>query len=205
MRICDRWIQEGTMEQRGRSHPSQCTTPREDSQIVNMAVMYHSVTSRTVAQHIESVTPHSVSENTIRRRVLQKGLTARRPLLCLTLTQKHRDIRRLWCDERRIWVAEWNEVVFTDESRICLQHYDGRIQVWRHPGEKMLNSCVIYRHTGPAPGIMVWGGIGYHYRTPLLRIAGTSNSLRYFSEVLEPFVLPYLKGLAIVIFQQDNA
>ncbi|GFV96495.1 uncharacterized protein TNCV_1999471 [Trichonephila clavipes] len=34
MRICDRWIQEGTMDHRGRSHPPQCTTSREDQQIV---------------------------------------------------------------------------------------------------------------------------------------------------------------------------
>ncbi|GFT60471.1 hypothetical protein TNCV_1965871 [Trichonephila clavipes] len=26
MRICDRWMQEGTTDQRGRSHPPQCTT-----------------------------------------------------------------------------------------------------------------------------------------------------------------------------------
>ncbi|GFV88774.1 transposable element Tcb1 transposase [Trichonephila clavipes] len=54
----------------------------------------------------------------------------------------------------RMWVSEWNEVVFADELHICLQHHDGRIRVWRHCGERMLNSCVMHRHTGPAPGIM---------------------------------------------------
>ncbi|GFV03503.1 hypothetical protein TNCV_5060441 [Trichonephila clavipes] len=39
----------------------------------------------------------------------------------------------------------------------------------------------MHRHTGPAPGIMVWGGIGYHSRTPLVRIAGTLNSQRCIS------------------------
>ncbi|GFS48293.1 transposable element Tc1 transposase [Trichonephila clavipes] len=57
----------------------------------------------------------------------QSCLSARRPLLGLPLTQNHRRLRRQWCDERRMWVAEWNEAVFTDESRICLQHHDGRI------------------------------------------------------------------------------
>ncbi|GFV11688.1 transposable element Tcb1 transposase [Trichonephila clavipes] len=52
---------------------------------------------------------------------------------------------------------------------------------------------------------MVWGGIGYHSRTSLVRIAGTINSQRYISEVLEPVVLPYLQGLATAIFQQFNA
>ena len=79
------------------------------------------------------------------------------------------------------------------------------MRVWRHRGERMLNSCIMHRHTGLAPGIMVWGGIGYYSRTPLVRIAGTLNSQRYISEVLEPVVLPYLQGSATAIFQQDNA
>ncbi|GFV86147.1 transposable element Tcb1 transposase [Trichonephila clavipes] len=141
---------------------------------------------------------------TIQRRLQQSGLSARRPLLGLPLTQNHRRLRRQWYDERRMRAAEWNEVVFTDESRICLQHHDGRIRVRRHRGERMLNSCVMHRHIGPAPGIMVWGGIGYHSHTPLVRIAGTLNSQHYISEVLEPVVLPYLQGLATAIFQQDN-
>ncbi|GFT09313.1 transposable element Tcb1 transposase [Trichonephila clavipes] len=69
----------------------------------------------------------------------------------------------------------------------------------------MLNSCVMHRHTGPVPCIMVWDGIGYHSCTQLVRIDGTLNSQRYISEVLEPVVLPYLQGLATAIFQQDNS
>ncbi|GFW28008.1 transposable element Tcb1 transposase [Trichonephila clavipes] len=61
MRICDRWMQEGTTNRRGRSHLPQCTTSREDRQIVHMAMTDRSVTSQTVAQHNESVTHHSVS------------------------------------------------------------------------------------------------------------------------------------------------
>ncbi|GFX48476.1 transposable element Tcb1 transposase [Trichonephila clavipes] len=123
MRICDRWMQEGTTNRRCRSHTPQCTT---------------SLSARTIRHHLQ-----------------QSGLSARRPLLGLPLTHNHRRLRRQWCDERRMWAAEWNEVVFTDESRICLQHHDGRIRVWRHRGERMLNSCVMHLHTGPAPDIMV--------------------------------------------------
>ncbi|GFV46725.1 transposable element Tcb1 transposase [Trichonephila clavipes] len=69
----------------------------------------------------------------------------------------------------------------------------------------MLNSCVIHLLTVRTPGTMLWGSIGYHSRTPLVRIAGTLSSQRYISEVLEPVVLPYLQGLDTAIFQQDNA
>ncbi|GFX27950.1 transposable element Tcb1 transposase [Trichonephila clavipes] len=159
-----------------------------------MAVTDRSVASRTIEQHIESVTHHSVSARTIRCRLQQSGMSTRRSLLGLPLKQNQRRLRRQWCDERRMWVAEWNEVVFTDESRICLQHHDGRIRVWRRRGERMLNSCVFHHHTGPASGIMVWGGIGCHSCTPLVRIAGTLNNQRYIFQVLEPVVLPYIQG-----------
>ncbi|GFV98887.1 transposable element Tcb1 transposase [Trichonephila clavipes] len=61
LRICDRRMQERMTERRGRSHPHQCTTSREDRQIERMAVTNRSVTSRTVAQQIQSVTHPLVS------------------------------------------------------------------------------------------------------------------------------------------------
>ncbi|GFW42560.1 transposable element Tcb1 transposase [Trichonephila clavipes] len=88
-------MQEGTTDRRGRSYPPRCTTSREDRQIVRTAVTDHSITSRTVAQHIESVTHHSVSACTIRRCLQQSGLSARRPLLGLPLTQNHRGLHRV--------------------------------------------------------------------------------------------------------------
>ncbi|GFU12998.1 transposable element Tcb1 transposase [Trichonephila clavipes] len=51
MGICDHWIQEGTTNRRGGSHPPQCTTSREDRQIVCLPMTNRSVTSRTISQH----------------------------------------------------------------------------------------------------------------------------------------------------------
>ncbi|GFU34356.1 transposable element Tcb1 transposase [Trichonephila clavipes] len=104
-----------------------------------------------------------------------------------------------------MWAAEWNEIVFTDESRIFLKPHDDWIRDWRHLGERMLNRCVMHRHTGPALGVIVWGGIGYYSCSPLVRSAGTLNSQRYIFEVFEPVALPYLQGFATAILQQDNA
>ncbi|GFU44520.1 transposable element Tcb1 transposase [Trichonephila clavipes] len=55
---------------------------------------------------LHSVTHHSVSARTIRCRLQQSGLSARRALLGLLLTQSYRRLRRQWCDERSMWVAE---------------------------------------------------------------------------------------------------
>ncbi|GFU74986.1 transposable element Tcb1 transposase [Trichonephila clavipes] len=72
---------------------------------------------------------------------------------------------------------------------------------WREDAEQLRYAPP----TGPASGIMVWGGIGYHSPTPLVRIAGTLNGHRYITDVLELIVLSYLQGLATAVFQQDNA
>ncbi|GFX61760.1 transposable element Tcb1 transposase [Trichonephila clavipes] len=92
MWICDRWMQEGTTDRRGRTHPPQCTISRDDRQIVRMTVTDRSVISRTIVQQIESVTHHLMSAHTIRR--LSSGLSARSPFLGLPLTQNHRRLRR---------------------------------------------------------------------------------------------------------------
>ncbi|GFV67332.1 transposable element Tcb1 transposase [Trichonephila clavipes] len=63
-------------------------------------------------------------------------------------------------------------------------------------GDTLERGCVMHHYIGPAPGIMAWGGIGYGFRTSLVRIVSTLNSQRYIFEVLEPVVLPYLQGLA---------
>ncbi|GFV79049.1 transposable element Tcb1 transposase [Trichonephila clavipes] len=75
-------------------------------------------------------------------------------MLGLPLTQNYRRLHRQCCNVKRMWMAEWNEIVCTDEPKICMQHHDGRIRVWRHHGERMLKSCVRHRHSGPAPSIM---------------------------------------------------
>ncbi|GFX59010.1 transposable element Tc1 transposase [Trichonephila clavipes] len=89
-------------------------TSREDRQIVSKIVTGHSVTSRTMAQHFESVTYHSVSACTIRRRFQQSGLSAIRPLLGLPLTQNSRRLRRQWCNERKSFLLNALEISYKD-------------------------------------------------------------------------------------------
>ncbi|GFW69207.1 transposable element Tcb1 transposase [Trichonephila clavipes] len=120
----------------------------------------HTVTSHTVAQHIESETHHSVSACTIRRRLLLSGMSARRPLLGLPFTQNHRRLHRQWCDERRIIVVLGRSHVlitlspipkhketFEDVSRFCLITGHNFLGVY-HPSLDMAaeESCPLCGH-----------------------------------------------------------
>ncbi|KFM70162.1 Transposable element Tcb1 transposase, partial [Stegodyphus mimosarum] len=139
------------------------------------------------------------------RRLLQCGLRARTPLYRIPLTHDHRRLRLQWANQHRDWRADWQHVVFSDESRFNLWYHDGRIRVRRYAGERHLPECIIERHSGRTPGVMVWGTIAYHRRSQLLRIVGNLNSNRYIREVLQPEAVPFLQSLPGAVFQQDNA
>ncbi|GFW72643.1 transposable element Tcb1 transposase [Trichonephila clavipes] len=155
MQICHRWMQEVTTALWGRSYPPRRTTSRGDRWIMRIVVMDRVASSRTIAQQNQSVMHHSVSSRTIQRHLQQSGMSTGRPLLRIPLTENHRHLRCQWCNERRTWTTEWSGIVFTEESRFCLQHHDGQIRFWKHRDESLLSCCVIHRHTGLAPGIMI--------------------------------------------------
>ncbi|UYV62051.1 hypothetical protein LAZ67_1007635 [Cordylochernes scorpioides] len=83
-------------------------------------------------------------------RWMQEGTTDQR---------NHKRLRRQWCDERRMRTAEWNEIVFIDVSRFCLQHHDGRIRVWRTPWREDAEKV---RYAPPH-----WSCTGRHMALPL--------------------------------------
>ncbi|GFW28043.1 transposable element Tcb2 transposase [Trichonephila clavipes] len=100
--------------------------------------------------------------------------------------------------------AEWNQVVFSDESRFNLSSDDNRVRVWRPRGERLNPAFASQQHTAPKAGVMVWGVIAYNTRSPLVLICGTMAVQRYIPDILQPHVLPLMQRLPGAIFQQDN-
>ncbi|GFX55031.1 transposable element Tc1 transposase [Trichonephila clavipes] len=46
-----------------------------------------------------------------------------------------------------------------------MRYHDVRIRVRRYAGERCIPECVIERHSGLTPGVMVLGAISYHGRS----------------------------------------
>lgn len=204
-RVCTEWFTEGRRTRRDGSGRTTQTTPREDRHLIRMALQDRSASSSALAQQWNSVTHRSLSGVTVRRRLLRCGLPARRPLLRLPLTNVHKHARLQWCMERRHWGQEWQQIVFSDESRFCLFENDGRILVRRRQGERHHIDCIRTRHTAPTQGLMVWGAIGYNHKSQLVRVQGTVTSLTYVNDILRPVAIPFLHDTPDAIFQQDNA
>ncbi|GFX75694.1 transposable element Tcb1 transposase [Trichonephila clavipes] len=135
------------------------------------------------------------------RRCLAEGhLRSWCPLRVLPLTPNHRSLRLDWsCARRNYTATEWNQVVFSDKSRLNLSNDDNPVRVWRLRGERVNPAFALQRYTDP------WGSIAYKARSPLILIRCTMTAQRYVHDILQPHVLTLMQRLPGAIFQQDNA
>ncbi|GFU66039.1 transposable element Tcb2 transposase [Trichonephila clavipes] len=153
---------------RGSGHPRQ-TSRREDRHIVRNARVQPTASSAAIQAQVASSLGSPVSSRIIRRHLAEGHFGSWCPLCVLSLTPTHRCLRLEWRHARENWTAaEWNQVVFSDESRLNLSSDDNRIRVWRPRGELLNLAFTLQRHTAPSAGAMLWGAIAYNTRSPLL-------------------------------------
>ena len=97
-------------------------------------------------------------------------------------------------------------MLFTDESRYCLQMIDHRSRVYRRRKERFSDACVHDVDHFCGGSVMVWGGISFNNRTQLIIVNGNLKGQCYRDEILAPVVVPYFNvNRNVTIFQQDNA
>ncbi|GFU53353.1 transposable element Tcb2 transposase [Trichonephila clavipes] len=163
----EQWIREMSFTRiPGLRRPRQ-TSRRDDHNIVRNARVQSTASSAAIQAQVAPLLGALVFSRTIRRLLAEGLLGSRRPLCVLPLTPTHRRLRLEWCHARGNWTAaEWNQVVFSDESRFNLSSNDNRVRVWRPRGERLKSAFSLQRHTAPAAGVMVWGAIDYNARSP---------------------------------------
>lgn len=152
----------------------------------------------------------NVSRSTVSRRLRAGGQFSYRAFHCLSLTAEHRDARLNWAQQHLHWSAQrqWRQVIFSDESRFCVHHVDGRLRVRRARDTRYTNLAAAAPVVPFGGGsVMVWGAISWRHRSALILIEGSLTGQRYFQEILEEVAIPF--GMESVgqgfIFQDDNA
>ena len=193
-----------TLLDRRQSGRPRSTSQAQDRFLRMSALRSRSVSAEQLRERL-SRTGIRVSVQTVRNRLHSAGLRARRPYDGMQLSQTHRQARLAWTRQHRRWTnQQWATVHFTDESRFLLDMLDRRRRVWRRRGERYANCAIVVhdRYGGGSP--VVWGGISFRSRTELLVLNGTLTGQRYFNEVLQPVVLPFVQQHHVVM-QDDNA
>ncbi len=120
------------------------------------------------------------------------------------LTQKNVGERYKWA--RNYYFAPacpWRQTVFTDEKRFCLDGPDVQACFW---ADSRLPKDIFAKRARGGGGIIVWGGISWRGKMPLVAVSGTLNAEECV-RMLEEHFLPFHDEIYpdCVTFEQDNA
>ena len=162
----------------------------------------------SVKGHFNYLKKFSLSTQTIINHLHEVNLHARRPKVVVPLTRQHKTARRQWAQNHVTWTQwQWHRVLFTDESKFCVDSNDGRRRVWRLPGERLQPANLVEHDRYGNGSVMVWAGISEQSKTPLHFIDnGTLTGVRYRDEILDAYVRPLAaNGGNNFIFMDDNA
>jgi transposase len=184
------------------------TTPAQTQYVRLLARRNPTHNASRINNAFRAATGVVISSRTVVRRLHEYNLRARRRAKCPLLTRTQRAARRAWAQEHMNWtLEEWQNCLFTDESKFNLHHSDGRIFVWRRPGERYHERNMAPQVAYGRAGIIVWGGIILNGRTELICLRReTMNGERYIQRCLLPVVIPFAQDFGDgFIFMDDNA
>ncbi|GFV25359.1 HTH_Tnp_Tc3_2 domain-containing protein [Trichonephila clavipes] len=131
-RLWNRFQETGNVRCRPGAGRPRATTSTDDRYIQLTARRNRTENATQLQRQLLLATGRRVSSQTVRNRLHEGGLYARRPMVCIPLTPRHHAARRRWAGEHRDWEQhDWSQVLFTDESRFSLECDTRRVLVWR--------------------------------------------------------------------------
>ncbi|PRD35185.1 UNVERIFIED_CONTAM: Transposable element Tcb2 transposase [Trichonephila clavipes] len=192
--------------QRPSSGTPRQTSRQEDRHIVQNARVQPTALSAAIQVQVAPSLGASVPSRTIQKRMSEEHLGSRCLLRVPLLTPTHRSLRLEWYRARGNWIeAEWNQVVFSDESRFNLSSDGNHVHVWRPRGERHNPAFDLQQHNTPTAGVRVWGAIAYNTRSPQVLIWSAMTAQLYVHDNWQTHVLSLMQRLPGAIFKQDSA
>ena len=187
------WNRYQTTGNVSRSHSggrTRITTLREVRFLVMQASRHSFWTATQLQNDLQHVNGARISTETIRRGLHEAGLRSSVAAIHIPLTQQHRQARLTWEQQHATWtIADWTPVLFTDESRFCLDMTGRRQRVWRRRNQRFLNAHIAQHVRYGGGSLMVCVGISVQGKTDLHVLQnGTLTAVRYRDEgrSLEP-------------------
>jgi hypothetical protein len=104
----------------------------------------------------------NISVQTYRNILQEANLRARRPAVRVPLTPRHRVNRLAFARyHQNLRLRQFRHILFTGESKFCLDFHDGRRRVWRQRNERFRDCCIVEHDQWGSGSAMVWTGISY--------------------------------------------
>ena len=112
----------------------------------------------------------------------------RPPLTCYHRTARH----QFAAQYKDMPLDSLRKILFTDESRFCIDNSDGCKCVWQKKNKRFVNCCVAEHDRWGSPSVMVWGGISFDGVINLYVIQnGALTGVHYRDEILDVYVRPF--------------
>jgi hypothetical protein len=142
---------------------------------------------QNITSDVNPVLPSPVHPTTVQR-ALKTGLdmcrriAAKKPFL----KPDHIRKRKEWAKEAvKLTREDWVRIIWTDESSVEVGKQSRQCMVWRKPGERYREECLVPTFKSGRQSVMVWGCISYNMRGPLVRIpSGMRKGVDYVDLIL---------------------
>lgn len=199
-RVYQRFLQTGGLVRRHGSGRRRCTSERDDRFIVMKSRRNGFSNAVELQQQLQAARRTTVSVSTVRRRMKEREIVARRAATGPKLTAAHRRARLQFARDHVNWTLDqWRAVLFSDETRVCLFCNDRRRRVYRKQGERFAQACIQETVEYGGGSCMFWGGMSTDGKTELICVSrtggargqGSMTAHRYITEILEEHVVPY--------------
>ena len=186
-RAWNRFQTYGSATQRHAGGRQRATTPREDRFLVVQARRHPFVNATTRRNEFRNAVGVNISTQIVHNRLHQGGVRSRKACIRSPLPRLHKQARLDWAqDHVNFTDNDWDPVLFTNESRYCLDFPDRRARVWRRRG-KRFQDANISEQTRYGGGSISRGG-----RTNLqLGMRDMMTGVRYRDEILDVYVRPH--------------
>jgi transposase len=206
-RLWNRFRETGQYVRRAGQGRNRKTVQNQDRFLVLFSLRKRTATARDLLNDLRRAHGIEISDQTVRNRLKETNLKRRRPVRAPRLTQHHKAARMRFALDHRDWqLRHWTPVLFTDELRFRLTRCDGRVRVYRRPGERYTAATVQEVDGFGRGSVMVWAGISIDNGTDLVVVPGRLNAMNYIENILEDHVVPAAYGDGQnFILMQDNA
>ncbi|GFW28002.1 HTH_Tnp_Tc3_2 domain-containing protein [Trichonephila clavipes] len=139
----DQYQYEDSVSRRPVPGRPRATTPAEDRFLALSARRRTTTVPQFVADHFQA-SGRRISATTVRNRLHNAGLYARRPVVRVPLNGRQRRNRLCWAREHVSWTQQqWDSVLFTDESRFTMESDSGRLLIWRNSALDTINPTLL--------------------------------------------------------------
>ena len=143
-RAWTRYRRYGSVDRRHGGGRMRLTTTKQDRYLTLQARRNRFAPAVSLQGQFQNATGIRISSQTVRRRLHAAQLMARIPAVQTLLTVQHKQYRLDFARENRRWTGQqWGTVLFTDESKFCVNFLDRHGRVWRRPGERYLPTNVV--------------------------------------------------------------